>query len=577
MSPADVAGNYEGRAKSMVAVFGAAEFEPDWDNDLKNYTVWFPAVHGIPAWRPLYLAAGFGRWTFHGIRRTAELLHIPTTKGWELRYVDGYPYLTVIETTEEERRQREPIFREKIKPFIEDLGGVWRTKRDEVMQEYDTFRKSFGIEEYEAIKNISNIDLLQCFDEFQNRVDRRQWEIHFEVMVPAFYVWGLFEQMCREILGFGHNDPRFSKLVSGFDSSLFRCNKEIWRLGVRAAELGLEQLCQTTENSEQLMAELGESEAGRKWLGEYREFLRVNGWRCERMIDWATPSWIEKPSLGLPSIKVALTSKGVYTLDQKRERAIQERKEAEREIVAKVPAEKREWFTALMKASLQAGYYSEDHTFYQELYAHAIGRWITREYGRRFAAAGCIDDPEDVYFLLPEDIRRAAISMGKVNLRFRVEPRRKEWEGYIKTPPKPFYGKIERAGDMARRDPLIMVAAAAPVVREDIEADLYSAAATPGVVEGVARVIMTEDKLHEVKPGEILVAPGTSAPWTPAFEIISGLITDGGGALSHAIIVAREYGIPCVAGTVEATRKIKTGDRVKIDGNEGVAYILSKS
>jgi pyruvate,water dikinase len=122
-----------------------------------------------------------------------------------------------------------------------------------------------------------------------------------------------------------------------------------------------------------------------------------------------------------------------------------------------------------------------------------------------------------------------------------------------------------------------MVAAAAPVVREDIKADLYSAAATPGVVEGVARVIMTEDKLHEVKPGEILVAPGTSAPWTPAFEIIGGLITDGGGALSHAIIVAREYRIPCVAGTVEATRKIKTGDRVKIDGNEGVAYILSRS
>jgi phosphohistidine swiveling domain-containing protein len=84
---------------------------------------------------------------------------------------------------------------------------------------------------------------------------------------------------------------------------------------------------------------------------------------------------------------------------------------------------------------------------------------------------------------------------------------------------------------------------------------------------------MTADELHTIEPGEILVAPGTSAAWTVAFSLIKGLITDGGGALSHPVIMAREYGIPCVAGCVEGTQKIRTGQKVRIDGNLGVVYI----
>jgi phosphoenolpyruvate synthase/pyruvate phosphate dikinase len=84
---------------------------------------------------------------------------------------------------------------------------------------------------------------------------------------------------------------------------------------------------------------------------------------------------------------------------------------------------------------------------------------------------------------------------------------------------------------------------------------------------------MTEHELSDLQPGEILVAPGTSAQWTPAFEIAKGIVTDGGGALSHAIIVAREYQLPAVTGTQEATRKIKTGDRVRVDGDLGIVFI----
>ena len=559
----------------MAAVYGVTRFEFDEENDLKNYTVWLcDVIHGTPPWKPLFFIESWGRWSYRAVRRAAERLCLPTTKGWDSRYIDGYPYPTAIETTEEEAKQREPIFREKIRPFIEDFDGVWEPLKAEAMNRYQELKEKYGLEKYEDIKKISNIDLLELFDDYM-QLDRRIWDIHLEVMVPAYYLFGLFDQMCRELLGFGHSDPLFARLMAGFDSTLFRFNKEIWRLGERAWELGLGELFQTTEDNEQLLAKLEESDAGRKWLGEYREFLEVHGWRAERMISWETPNWIEKPSLGMPSIKVAITTRGAYTIDEKRERAAREREEAEKEVVTKVPAEQRKWFAALMKAAQKACYWSEDHTYYLDLYCWGgMGRWITREYGRRFAEAGCIDDPEDVYFLIADEIEKAAIPMGKVNLRRYVEMRKREWEGYLKIEPKPFYGRIELAGELVRKDPVLTVSTSVPIIREELKADLYGAATAPGVVEGVARVIMSEDKLGELKPREILVAPGTSAPWTPAFEIISGVITDGGGALAHPVIVAREYGIPCVAGCLEGTKKIKTGDRVRIDGNLGVVYIL---
>jgi pyruvate,water dikinase len=550
-------------------------YEFDEENDPKNYGVLLcDIVHGSPPWKPLYIGVGW-YWYYHGVRYGAETLHLPATKGWDSRFRDGYPYITVIQATEEETREREPIFREKIKPYIEDFNGVWEPLKAELMAKYKELRQRYGVEKYGDIKKLSNMELLQMFNDFVNDVNRREGEIHMMLMMPAYYLFGLLQEMWQELFGIpAAVDPLYAKLMTGYDSQLFRINKEIWRLGDLAVESGLGKLFQTTEDNEQLLAKLEQSDAGRKWLSEYRQFLELHGWRCERMQDWSTPSWIEKPSLGIPSVKVSIAAGRTYTLDQERERRAKEREEAQKEVMAKVPADKKEWFAGLLSAAQMAGYWSEDHTYYSDYYVAALARWIVMEFGRRFTAAGVIDDPEDVHFLHPDEIRKAAIPMGKVNLRAYVERRRKEWEQNIKTEPKPFYGNIELAGPMIAKDATISVSAQYPIVREELKADLYGAAAAPGLVEGIARVIMTVDKMAELKPGEILVAPGTAAPWTPAFGIAGGVITDGGGALSHPVIVAREYGIPCVAGCVEGTKKIKTGNRVRVDGDNGVVYIL---
>jgi pyruvate,water dikinase len=106
---------------------------------------------------------------------------------------------------------------------------------------------------------------------------------------------------------------------------------------------------------------------------------------------------------------------------------------------------------------------------------------------------------------------------------------------------------------------------------------LKGMAASPGLVEGLARVVMHADDLSEVRAGEILVAPITAPSWGPIFGKIKATVTDIGGMMSHAAIVCREYGLPAVTGTGSASTTIRTGQMLRVDGTKGTVEILEEA
>jgi rifampicin phosphotransferase len=104
---------------------------------------------------------------------------------------------------------------------------------------------------------------------------------------------------------------------------------------------------------------------------------------------------------------------------------------------------------------------------------------------------------------------------------------------------------------------------------------LKGIAASPGHVNGPARVIAGPDEFDQMRQGDILVARITTPAWTPLFALAAGVVTDVGGPLSHSSIVAREYHIPAVLGTGVATERLSSGQRVTVDGDAGTVSVSS--
>jgi pyruvate,water dikinase len=128
---------------------------------------------------------------------------------------------------------------------------------------------------------------------------------------------------------------------------------------------------------------------------------------------------------------------------------------------------------------------------------------------------------------------------------------------------------VQRAIDLT-----LQLMFAVPAKQEGQGQQLKGFAVSPGTIEGPARVIHDVSELPSVQDGEILVTPSTGPTFNVVLPLLKGIVTERGGALSHAAIVAREYGIPAVVGCREASKRIVTGQRLRVDGAKGEVWIL---
>ena len=544
--------------------------------DLEVTKCWALAIsYSIPVRKP------FHHWAlqFYDIRSfawAADQLMLPSCKGLSARSIEGLYYVGLRPTTAEEEKQREPIHRERMKPWIEDFGAIWRGQLiPEMMAHFEHFKNL-------DLTKLTDFQLLEEF-EYYLKVKQRTWEIHFLPMYASFISYREFKMLYQELMGVEDEDNQFKRLMTGFKTKIYEVDRELWRLGDQAVELGLESVFKSTPDDEKLLANLKGSGAGKEWLGDFYKSLHEYCWRTETLLDCCAITWIEKPTLALPVIRGDMAKGGGFTMDEEYNRLVKEREETEKEVLSRVPGAKREWFKTLMKAAQWSGIYSEEHNFTVDCYMPAIGRHILMEIGRRATKAGLLDEPEDITFMVPEEIiTRVLANMETQAARRIVRQRKEEWQGFINRAPKMveehfLVGDSDWFMANASRDPIMWVLAAVPKIKPELKADLYGAASAPGVAEGIARVLLDVAQLPELQPGGILVVPSTNPSWHPAFNFVKAAVTDAGGALCHAIIVAREYGLPCVAGTQEATIKIKTGDRIRVDGDNNAVYILERA
>jgi pyruvate, water dikinase len=551
-------------------------FDFDPKADLEQSPVWFlDGTHSVPPWTPLFgwFWINFCR---HGMQYGAEKLSLPTVKGWDWRFKNGGGYLTLLLVkSEEERREREKRFREAIRPFVENYDGLWHGFVKEMLGHYEGLKKL-------DLAKATHIELL---DNFEQTIDvcRRMWEVHMYMMYGTYTAYILFENMCRELVGIDDTNPLFHALISGFDNKVLQVDKTIWKFSRKAQEMGLSSIFLESEPKD-LAARLDAQPKGREFMKEFRAFLLEDGWRMQRMAEINVPTWIEDPAPALTTVKQFLAKGGEFNLEREREKLSKERKEAEEKVLAKIAPEQKGWFTTLLRLAQKSGVFSEEHDHYLDLYSHAMIRRSSLALGARLAAAGTVTVPDDVFFLIPDEIRKAAINPDQFDLRPVVARRRAEWQEWSRVPNPPVILKDGFDMDQAMavlvrsNDPIALkvVVGSMPIARPELKADLHGTCGSPGVAEGIARVILSEENLGEVQPGEILVAATTSPSWTAVFSFIKGVVVDRGASLSHAAIVGREYGIPVLMNVFVGTQKVRSGQRIRVDANMGALYVLDK-
>ncbi len=551
-------------------------FEFDEKIDLEKSPAWFlDATHSVPPWTPMFgwFWINFCR---HGMQYGAEKLSLPTVKGWDWRFKDGGGYLTLnLVTDEGEMKEREAKFREAIRPLIEDYDNLWGGYVDEMMGHYDRLRRC-------DVDTATNTELLENFEDTIN-VCRRMWEIHMHMMYGVYTAFILFENVCKETLGIDDTNPTFHDLLRGFDNKVFQVDKSLWEFSQKATEVGISDII-LNNKAEDALPKLKESDAGKKWLQDLQSLLDEDGWRMQRMAEINMPAWVEDPTPAVASVKYFLKKGGDFDLDEERKVLGKRREETTKEVLGKVPEEQRGWFQSLLGLAQRAGSFSEEHNHYLDLYTHALMRRSCLAIGKRLVAAGVVDDPEDTFFLMPDEMRAVTMVPDGFNLRHIVDRRRKDWENWCnnENPPailKEGFTMDDAMGVLVQsNDPIALkvVVGSMPQPDPELNADLYGISGSGGVAEGPARVILDEAQLDEVQPGDILVAMSTAPSWTPVFGLLKGVVVDRGASLSHSAIVSREYGIPCVINVFEGTKMIKTGQRLKVDGDKGVVYILDK-
>jgi len=551
--------------------------EFDESLDFKISPAWFlDGTHSVPPWTPMFgwFWINFCR---HGMQYGAEKLSLPTVKGWDWRFKDGGAYLALLFVkTPEERKAREERFREAIKPFIDDFTGMWNGFRDELLAMYEPIKtidldKATSTEQLETFEKI----IAAC---------RRMWEIHMYLMYGTYTAFVLFENMTRQMFGFDDTHRDFHALTSGFDNKSFQIDKELLELAKKAKAMGLDEVFRVNAAGEMRKA-LQTAASGPSFLKEFDAFMADEaGWRLERMAEINVPTWAEDPTPAFNMIKMSL-EKGInYNLDEERKKRELERAETEKRLMEKVPPEQRGWFKMILGVAQNSAKFSEEHNHYCELMCHSLIRRTLLGMGRRWVASGAIDSVDDMFFLFPDEVRKGGINPDMFNFRPIVDRRKAEWKGWVErgNPPafmaEGFTLEDAMKGLVESMDPIALkvVVGSMPVARPELKADLFGVCGSPGVAEGMVKVVWTEAELSKIEKGDILVAPTTSPSWTPVFNILGGVIVDRGASLSHAAIVGREFGIPVVMNTFTGTSVLKDGMKVRVDANMGTIFILNK-
>jgi phosphohistidine swiveling domain-containing protein len=394
------------------------------------------------------------------------------------------------------------------------------------------------------------------------------------VIMPMLFAMSQFEELYCELFE-GASTLDALRLTQGFDNLTMEGDRALWQLSRAARSLPEVQAILSSHLAGDVIPTLEKSVASQKFLTELRAWLARYGQRLNSVFALSEPSWIEDPTPAIQNLQAYVAQPDLRP-EMEPAALVAEREKAVAEARAKLagyPQPVVARFETLLKAAQVAAVVHEDHNFWidQRLFYHV--RRLIIEFGQRLAQAGTLEVVDDVFYLTPEELQ----SGKDVSMKHLVQERKAEMERFSRVTPPSMLGtapafEMTDGGSMIRA---MFKGEMSPANTSNNGANkVKGLAGSAGVARGTARVIRSLAEAGKLQPGDVLVAIATEPPWTPLFATASAIVTDSGGVLSHSAVVAREYRIPAVVGTGNATSTFHDGQLLEVDGNAGIVRVV---
>ena len=338
---------------------------------------------------------------------------------------------------------------------------------------------------------------------------------------------------------------------------------DLWKLAAIADKSDeIKKLILSDDDWDTLEGRLAQSDPGREFLSSWRNFMHNHGHHCRGEIELYNRRWSETPDYILKLVRGYMSQ--FDRIDPVRNHA--ERAEQRRQLEQKCRRQirnpiKRLIFNRFLVHS-QQGWVFRENVKSEVVKLLTAMRRLLLELGRKLTERQVLAGQDDIFFLRLDEMSPVVQGSTTFDISRVIADRRTEYDkSSLIAPPDVIFGKF---------DPDTCIY---PEPDENTEV-LNGLAVSPGIVTGKARVILRADADEYLLADEILVAPFTDPGWTPYFVPAAAIVMDEGGVISHGSIIAREYGIPAVVNVGGATRIIKTGQTIRVDGNSGVVTIL---
>jgi len=570
-----------------------------FSDDRREYeesTFWFmDGVHTpevIPPWDATILEYAIIALSQYNTRHYV----IPPALGVDIRFLNGYMYLSPVGVADpDEIGARVPEFAERAGYYFQhwdELYAAWLPKVRALIRELEaiSFEALPDREDMEVITEGrgqgSALDLLTSYHRLVD-LTLKLWHHHFEFLNLGYAAYLDFFGFCKQLFP-SIPDQAIAKMVAGIEVDLFRPDDEIKQLAQLAVDLGIASRLEGRADA--ALASL-DDEAGRTWLAAWDKakepwfnFSAGSGFYHSDKV------WLENLDIPFGFLQTYITKlRRGDSLERPMGAVIAERDRIVSEYSELIGSnEDRATFEGKLGLARTVFPYVENHNFYIEHWGHSVIWRKMRDLGRIFVKEGFFADADDIFLLSRHEVPEALYDM---------------YHGWAVGVPSrgPKYWPRENARRAAIMDALRQwspppaLGVPPEVITEPFTVMLWGItsdsvkqwlggaqadggltgfAASPGIAEGPARVIFNADGIGDLQDGEILVAPLTAPSWAPVFGKIAATVTDVGGIMSHAAIVCREYGLPAVTGTAFGTKSIKTGQRIRVDGNTGQVTII---